>query len=291
MDLCEAVYRLALPLEGHFRRLGEQLTEAAAAVPVAVGQAGEDVESCQAAGRALLTLETLLLLGTRLQALPEPKTAPLVARIDRLRGLLRSHTPGPVPSAPVKAPREMVVVESFVEDAEPPRKPAPRPAPPAPGPPERLLIDASNFLGRATGYALGDEGSKDRLLFRLQEYLRKHPAHKVTAFFDGQKTSSRTVGGVEERITSGLHTADDVIVDFVRGLPSAERRRCTLVSDDRGLASRVRNEGVRVESVAWLSARLVAPVSATPHPNAGMSQDELSEWEEFFRKPPQRPGR
>lgn len=307
LEISEAVYRLALPLDGQFRRLGDQLTDAAAALPPTVAQERAGEVPGKTLERALLALETLLQLGVRLQAVPEVKAGALLSRLDRLR---RPAAPGAAPPAPPRPsaapaapaatptkaaaapPRERILEEHFTDAPEPRKPAAPSRAPAAaPGPPDRLFVDGSNFLGRAIGYSLGDGDSRERLMFRLQEYVRRHPAHKLTVFFDGQKTATRTIGGLEERVTSGLHQADDVIVDSIRALPPAEKKRCTLVTDDRGLASRVRNEGVRVESVAWLSARLIAPANSTETGGSGMSRDELSEWEDFFKKPPQRPGR
>jgi len=63
---------------------------------------------------------------------------------------------------------------------------------------DRLVIDGCNFLGCAPGYSLGDESSRDQLLFRLQEYGRAHPAHRLTLFFDGQRASRRQVAGIDE---------------------------------------------------------------------------------------------
>ena len=153
-----------------------------------------------------------------------------------------------------------------------------------------LLLDGCNFLGCAPGYELGDESSRDRLLFRLQEYAHEHPAHKVVVFFDGKRASSRITAGVEERVTSGLHSADDLMVDYIRGLSREDRRRTTLVTDDRDLAARVRREGVRSESVQWLSARFVRrQPSGVQKP--GLSRAQVSEWEQFFSEPPKRPGK
>jgi hypothetical protein len=171
----------------------------------------------------------------------------------------------------------------------PPRRPAAAPKPAA----DWLVVDGCNFLGCAPGYKLGDEASRDRFLFRLQEYARLHPAHRVTVFFDGQRASRRVTAGVEERITSGNRPADDVIVDFLRDLPAPDRPRAILVTDDRELGNRARSAGVRSEGVSWLASRFTEP-TAQPRPSAqqrGLSQSELSEWEDFFRKPPQRPGR
>jgi predicted RNA-binding protein with PIN domain len=284
LEIAEAAVRLA-PTEPAHRVIAVQLADAAAAVPAAAARV-EHGEPVKLLGQALLKLEASVLLAQRLGAVPEAKASAVVARIDGFRS--------PTPSAPaqVEAPAGGEVPKLAARPAPQtvPARPASRPTQPAAAP-ERLFVDGSNFLGRAPGYALGDAGSRDRLTFRLQDYVRRHPAHKVTVFFDGQKTASRNLGGVEERVTSGLHEADDVIVDSVRALPTADRRRCIVVTDDRTLASRVRGEGVRVESVAWLSARFVAPATSAVTHDPGIPRDELSDWEDFFKKPPQRPGR
>jgi hypothetical protein len=168
------------------------------------------------------------------------------------------------------------------------------PAPPrGPRIASRLLVDGCNFLGRAHGFALGDDSSRDRLLLRLQEYGRRHPAHQITVVFDGQRASRRTIGGVEEQVTSGQRPADEVMIDLVTGFTPAERKECTLVTDDRELARRARDLGTRVAAVSWLQEQF--SVSHAPdlgrRREAGVSRSELSEWEEFFRQPPERPGR
>ena len=61
---------------------------------------------------------------------------------------------------------------------------------PAPGF-DRLVIDGSNFLGRAVGYQLGDDASREQFLTRLQDYVHLNPALKLTVFFDGQKAARR----------------------------------------------------------------------------------------------------
>jgi hypothetical protein len=173
----------------------------------------------------------------------------------------------------------------------PPQKPARPAAAPQHSGTDRLVLDGSNFLGRAPGYMLGDEESRDRLLFRLQEYGRAHPAHRVTVFFDGQRTSRRMVAGVEEQITGAQRSADDGIVTFLHELPAADRPRTTLVTDDRELSMRARAQGVRVEGIAWLAERLERKPRPENGQRPGLSKGEVSEWEEFFNRPPKRPGR
>ena len=206
LEIAEAAVRLA-PTEPSHRLIAVQLADAAGKVPAAAAHV-EHGEPAKFLDQALLKLEATVVLAQRLGAIPEAKASAVVARIDAFR----SPTSAPAATAVAPLPRE---TPKPVERPAP--KPAatrltPKPAQPAPAP-ERLLVDGSNFLGRAPGYALGDEGSRDRLAFRLQDYVRRHPAHRYR-FFDGQKTSSRNLGGVEERVTSGLHEADDVIVEL-----------------------------------------------------------------------------
>jgi hypothetical protein len=212
--------------------------------------------------------------------------------------------PAPAPAAPAPAsalkPAPPPAPKSFNGAAPPIRAGSARtPAPPAPAQPkqeqpvERLVVDGCNFLGRARGYELGDPASRDRFLLRLQEYARRHPAHRVVVFFDGQRASRRQTAGVEERVTSGKRPADDVMIDFVAALSPAERRRATLVTDDRALGVRGKNEGARVEPVAWLAERLQrkSPYAGEALKETGLSRKDLEEWEEYFNGPPERPGR
>ena len=161
---------------------------------------------------------------------------------------------------------------------------------------ERLVIDGCNFLGRAKGFDLGNTESRDRLLFRLQEYGRKHPAHRIILFFDGQHASRKVTAGIEERVISGDRTADDGIIEFLKNLPPTDRPRATLVTDDRELVRRALSEGARRESVAWLADRLNRKPSPTAQEGpvrreGGLSRNELEDWEQFFSQPPERPGK
>src|SRR5205814_1135930 len=134
--------------------------------------------------------------------------------------------------------------------------------PPARRPPRLPRRARRRPLPRAPGCVLGSEKSRDGLLCRRPEYARQHPAHRVTLFYDGKQTWVQTSGGVELRVTSGRRTAGDVIVDFLKDLPSGDLPRTTLVTDDRGLAERAGAQGVTVEGVAWLRGRLARQAAA-----------------------------
>jgi predicted RNA-binding protein with PIN domain len=287
LDLTTDLYRTADQLRnGGHASLAEQLVQAAAPIPAALVEHGS-------ANGALLRVETLLFVASRLRYLTPAQAEPLLQRVAGLMSV-RKRAETPPPPAPTARPREVVLEESLPAPA-PERagaaRPVPRPpTPEARGDVHRLVVDGSNFLGRAAGYDLGSAESRDRLLFRLQDYVRKHPAHHVVVYFDADHAAVRAVGGVEVRLTSGRRPADDIIMEFIRELPQPERRTCTVVTDDRDLGDRARTSGARVETVAWLLGHLTRSTTAVDQ-EPGSVRGGMNEWVEFFSQPPQRPGK
>lgn len=313
MDLAVQVSLLAEGARaGGAASLAAQAGAAAVRVPVRIAQAhrrpetGDGREFLIQAESALLETETLLLIAVRMRSVTDAQAAPLLALVREIHSLL-FHAPAraQTPSASAREAAAPAVPANGLS-ASPSAKPATgaRNGPPqsgqkGPAPQERrasgtdrLVLDGSNFLGRTPGYMLGSEESRDRLLLRLQEYAKAHPAHRVTIFFDGQRVARRTVGGVEEHVTGGQRPADDVIVDFLHALPPEDRPRSTVVTDDRELAARARGEGTRVESIAWLAGKLERKEPPEDgRKESGVSRGQVGEWEEYFSRPPQRPGR
>lgn len=299
LELAEQVYRLAeVVTAARGQALADLLLARIIEMPALVAQGGSGLAAAQA---RLLEVEAGLLLAVRLRYLSEAQIGPALALVEALANELPASAPASVvreaPAVPAVAPAAPARVAAIAPQAAPPvvrQAPvaAPR-TPPAPAYAEEdyLLLDGCNFLGCAPGYELGDDASRDRLLFRLQDYAREHPAHKVVVFFDGKRASRRLTNGVEERVSSGLHNADDLMVDYVRGLPREHRRRTTLVTNDRDLADRARREGARAESVQWLSARFVRRPAPDNTQKRGLSRSQVSEWEQFFNEPPKRPGK
>jgi len=293
LDLAEQVYRLAeVVTAARGQALAELLLARIIELPALLARGGAASEPART---LLLEIEAGLLLAVRLRYLSEAQVSPALALVETLSGELPPSATAPASRATAAPP---AAVPPRVAASAPVVQPVVREAPAAPRAPsvpaatktDYLLLDGCNFLGCAPGYELGDDSSRDRLLFRLQEYAREHPAHKVVVFFDGKRASSRVTAGVEERVTSGLHNADDIMVDYVRGLSREDRRRTTLVTDDRELANRARREGIRAESVQWLSSRFVQrPPSGAQR--QGLSRSQVSEWEQFFNDPPKRPGK
>jgi four helix bundle protein len=325
MELVVQVYRLARQIEdAGAARLAEQITQAAAPIPARIAQAAglhrqEDLFA--PAEALLLETETLLLVAVRLGCLPEGQAARALSLVSEVQEALHTSRSVPAEEVPAQAaspapssvraeagqrgaqtqpPRSTVAGEASKEGKDAGvRKPAgdgtavehreQRGREPAH---DRLVIDGSNFLGRAPGFMLGDDQSRDRFLFRLQEYARRHPAHRVTVFFDGQHAANQLLGGVEVRVTSGQRPADDVLVDFLGHLPGGDRPRSTVVTDDQDLASRAHRLGVKVEGVSWLFQKLARkPPSGGGQQAGGLSRSDVAEWEDFFNQPPRRPGK
>lgn len=295
-DLAAEAARLAQRLKSP--HLAAVLTERAVQLPVRASEPPGRSES-PPWRRVLAEIEAALLIAERLGELSPAEVQPAL----KLAALLRAHLAGDQkpPTTPEPDRTASPVPEKAPGRPRPaPPGPAAAPAPPppaapkaqTPGPADRLLIDGCNFLGRAPGFTLGDDASRDRLLFRLQEYGREHPAHRLVVFFDGQRATRRLTAGIEEHVTSGVRPADDVIIDYLRALPAADRKRASLVTDDRELASRARKEGVRVQSVEWLASRLQRKERAEPSTGRGpgLSRAEVEDWENFFQRPPKRPG-
>lgn len=133
------------------------------------------------------------------------------------------------------------------------------------------LVDGSNVL---RGERESD-GAKRELVRRLASFARAKRT-RVTCFFDGPEPASfaRGLGSVTV-VFSGSRTADDLIVERVRG-----GRGWSVVTSDGGLAARVRGRHVEVVSVQQLMAELdrVGRDAAEP--------DE--DWERWFSDPKNR---
>jgi hypothetical protein len=274
LDLAERLYRAAESLRGRDAWLADRLAALALGLPGALDEPAR-------LARCHRDLEAALALAARLRLLESKQLLEALVAFE-------GTAPAPAPVAPVGAPPPAAVPARPASPGRP-AAPAPAQAPPR----DRLFVDGCNFLGRAEGYALGDDRSRERLVTRLQDYAHRHPAHRVTAFFDGKRAVTRTVAGVQERVTAEGRSADDTLVEALGALAQAERRRAVVVTDDRGLAQRARSLGSRVEGIAWLQERLREPPRqpASHSDGEGLSDRQVAEWEEFFSRPPQRPGR
>jgi predicted RNA-binding protein with PIN domain len=106
------------------------------------------------------------------------------------------------------------------------------------------VVDGNNLIGRLAGRACPAEEDRRRLVGELAGRLRRSKA-RVTLVFDGGSSSGsarESLGALEVRY-GGARSADSVIVEIVEGARSPKDWH--VVTDDRALASRVREAGAR----------------------------------------------
>jgi predicted RNA-binding protein with PIN domain len=201
----------------------------------------------------------------------------------------------PRPPPPVSERLPPPAPSSSAGSAAPPvQPPAPRLAREADtartvaGPRPRIVVDGSNFLGTVPGFDLASAASREKLILRLQGYAHAHPGTRVTVYFDGRKSSAAVRGGVEVRFSPDTRPADHYIVEYLRGVPVADRGACVLVTGDVELSTSARALGVAVEAPRRFQRRIADPPS--PPADRGLSAREVAEWEEYFRRPkPEKP--
>jgi len=142
-----------------------------------------------------------------------------------------------------------------------------------------LLVDGNNLAHRLAGGA-------DRTAVRQKvlDFVRGQQV-SVIVFFDGPPpagTPDREVLGRATMIYCGRRSADDAIVHQIP--QGHDARNFTVITDDRGLARRVRNAGGRVLSLPRWIQRLhrQRPAPSRPSPEAPLPPSEISEWERYF---------
>jgi predicted RNA-binding protein with PIN domain len=150
-----------------------------------------------------------------------------------------------------------------------------------------ILVDGSNFLGTVAGFDLASDQSREELITRLQDFAHQHPTFRVTAYFDGQKSSVRRVGGVEVRFTPREKPADFFILQALRALTDEQRRHTLLVTADRDLADAARKSGAKIEVPTSFHRRLPG-LKRTSVGERGLSANEVAAWEDYFQNPPDR---
>jgi uncharacterized protein YaiI (UPF0178 family) len=141
-----------------------------------------------------------------------------------------------------------------------------------------ILLDGNNLLHRLA------KADRSRGAVRRQVLeATRHETISVTVVFDGPPP-----GGAPERESLGRATvvyscsrsADDVIVGMI---PAGSRaRQWTVVTDDRGLAERVKDRGGGVRSLAQWRGRRTRSTPARPRVESKLSSGEIAEWEAFF---------
>jgi predicted RNA-binding protein with PIN domain len=140
-----------------------------------------------------------------------------------------------------------------------------------------ILIDGNNLL-----HSLPREQAHRGDVRRLVLDACRRERMSVTVVFDGPPptgTPSHELLGAVTIVYSGSATADDVILRHLA--TGASAREWVVVTDDRGLARRVRQQGAEVRSIAeWQRPRRARP--RRPEWQPKLSSHEVAEWEEFF---------
>lgn len=150
-----------------------------------------------------------------------------------------------------------------------------------------LLVDGHNLIGNDPDISLADPEDELLLIRKLESYSRAH-RRSVIVFFDrGQlpSGSSPAAGLVTIRFVRPPRTADDAIIAHLRSL-GGEAKNWTVVTSDRQLQTAVRELGASVlRSDEFLSAMTAsAPTPAGEEKPEVLSEEELHEWQELFRR-------
>jgi hypothetical protein len=140
-----------------------------------------------------------------------------------------------------------------------------------------LVIDGNNLLHRLPGHLRSRSAVRRQVLDRA-----RHETMSVTVVFDGPPPAGVPVReslGKATVVYAGSRTADDVIIGMLPDGPAA--RQWSVITDDRGLADRVRARGAEVRRLAdWRVRREQQPRPTTFE--SKLSSHDIADWEAFF---------
>jgi len=109
----------------------------------------------------------------------------------------------------------------------------------------------------------------------------------VTVVFDGPPPAgapARESLGCVTVVYSGTRTADDLIVGMIPSGSAA--KQFSVVTDDRGLSARVKDQGAKVRRLAeWQGRRKQKARPSTF--DSKLSSRDVADWEEFFADRPE----
>jgi hypothetical protein len=140
------------------------------------------------------------------------------------------------------------------------------------------LLDGNNLIGKVRRTARPSEQDRAALIAEVAERLRKTRA-KATLFFDGPAGErGSTLGSLTVRVPAS-GSADDAILEAIS--VSRSPGECVVVTADRELARRARDEGARISAPEEFFARF----GAGERPRAAKAQDDpvvVDEWAKYF---------
>jgi len=141
-----------------------------------------------------------------------------------------------------------------------------------------ILLDGNNLLHRMDAADRSRSGVRRQVL-----QATRHEKMSVTVVFDGPPPSGATAReglGHVTVIYSGSKTADDYIVGLLPTGTAA--KQWSVVTDDRGLAARVRDRGADVRSLAEWRGRRKQASPTRPRVESKLSSHDVQDWEKFF---------
>jgi len=146
-----------------------------------------------------------------------------------------------------------------------------------------IILDGNNLLHRMP------RADRSRSAVRMQVLeITRRESMSVTVVFDGPPPAGvpakEALGNVTV-IYAGQRTADDVIFSLLPSGPAA--KQWSVVTDDRGLAIRVKDRGAKVRRLAEWQGRPRQKTPARPRVESKLSSREVSEWESFFADRPE----
>jgi len=150
-----------------------------------------------------------------------------------------------------------------------------------------ILIDGHNLIPHLPGIDLSDLDDEAQLVKRLQDYCRLH-RKRVEVFFDrapAGQAGDRVYGSVRAVFVHEGLTADEVIMARLRKL-GRRARNVIVVSSDRQVQQAARAAHARVVSSEAFVGNLKSMAEDEPDfdpRNHPLSDEEVAEWEEFFR--------
>ena len=150
------------------------------------------------------------------------------------------------------------------------------------------IVDGNNVIGHASGWEIGSSSSRLRLLDEVAAFVVS-TGEKVTMVFDGAPEDRIPDGawhrGILVRYSRRGSNADRVVSSLVA--ESTDRRRLTVVTSDRQLATECRSRGAKTlgsEEFRRLVARgkVRRPRPADPGAAARPADVPVDEWFRYF---------
>jgi uncharacterized protein len=134
-----------------------------------------------------------------------------------------------------------------------------------------LIIDGHNLIGVLPDIHLSQPDDEARLLGRLRAYRARSRGRSMIVFFDAgpaagpgpalpAQFSDPSSPGIQVRFSALGQTADDAIVEYLQG--RAQPGQYAVVTNDQGLAWRVRDAGASVLRASDFAAKLTSQCRA-----------------------------